>query len=561
MKKFMAVLAVVALVAFAAPAFAANPFADVPAGHWAYDAVAQLAADGLISGYPDGQFKGPQKATRYEVAAMVARAAANGDAKHASKKDIELLKKLMVEFKDELDALGAKVDKLDKRVGKLEKGIGSWKISGRMKFDATFAGGDNEGNTAWTARRGKRAFTRDYARMFFRRQITADTYFDSQFRLGSDWATSAQPGTNGQGDSSAFSVRKFYIGTKLPFWGLDLKLGRFDFDFEGEYGLYTDEDALFGDWRVDGFGFKKAWKTVKADFIVGRNSSGGTRFWTGTKYYGVEDNEETKANNKNEHMLYALNLKWTPNDKFTAGAMAYWMQGDGESYGNYYVSKLAAEQLYAHGMAANIQTYGVTLGYKFTEGVALKGIYYWQKNSDPKKVKMNGSSDKALLDENSHAWKVMLDVKQSVLKFTDLWVEYAQMSNGFGGNNGTNGGVNCYSMGGISSEPGILWVRPVNNETAKIWFITANQKWNKKWSTFVRFNHGNWGTDGLDNAWDWGIGVKYKLNPAITFTLAYDEINYGDNNASNTSGHTQVGDYSGLKGKDRVVFFQTDVKF
>ncbi|MBQ0054739.1 MAG: S-layer homology domain-containing protein, partial [Synergistaceae bacterium] len=96
MKKFMAVLAVVALVAFAAPAFAANPFADVPAGHWAYDAVAQLAADGLISGYPDGAFKGAQQATRYEVAAMVARAVAAGDAKHASKKDVELLKKLCV---------------------------------------------------------------------------------------------------------------------------------------------------------------------------------------------------------------------------------------------------------------------------------------------------------------------------------------------------------------------------------------------------------------------------------------------------------------------------------
>ena len=50
MKKFLTVLAVVALVAFAAPAFAANPFMDVPAGHWAYDAVAQLAADGIISG-------------------------------------------------------------------------------------------------------------------------------------------------------------------------------------------------------------------------------------------------------------------------------------------------------------------------------------------------------------------------------------------------------------------------------------------------------------------------------------------------------------------------------
>ena len=30
---------------------AANPFADVPTDHWAYDAVSTLAADGVIEGY------------------------------------------------------------------------------------------------------------------------------------------------------------------------------------------------------------------------------------------------------------------------------------------------------------------------------------------------------------------------------------------------------------------------------------------------------------------------------------------------------------------------------
>ena len=58
MKKFMAVLAMVAVVAFAAPALAAtNPFMDVPQGHWSYDAVGLLASRGIVSGYPDGAFK------------------------------------------------------------------------------------------------------------------------------------------------------------------------------------------------------------------------------------------------------------------------------------------------------------------------------------------------------------------------------------------------------------------------------------------------------------------------------------------------------------------------
>ncbi len=67
-RKFGFLIAVLALVSVSAPAFAANPFMDVPSGHWAYDAIGQLAASGVLSGYPDGTYKGNQPATRYEMA-------------------------------------------------------------------------------------------------------------------------------------------------------------------------------------------------------------------------------------------------------------------------------------------------------------------------------------------------------------------------------------------------------------------------------------------------------------------------------------------------------------
>ena len=73
------------------------------------------------------------------MASVVARALVAVDAEKASKQDLELLKKLVMEFKDELDALGVKVDKLDKRVAVLEDGIGGWKIRGNFRFDAKFA--------------------------------------------------------------------------------------------------------------------------------------------------------------------------------------------------------------------------------------------------------------------------------------------------------------------------------------------------------------------------------------------------------------------------------------
>ena len=89
MKKFVTAVAVVALVAFAAPVFAAtNPFMDVPMNHWAYDAIGQLAAHGILSGYPDGLYKGNQQTTRYEMASALARALAVVDMTKASKQDV-----------------------------------------------------------------------------------------------------------------------------------------------------------------------------------------------------------------------------------------------------------------------------------------------------------------------------------------------------------------------------------------------------------------------------------------------------------------------------------------
>ena len=53
MKKTLVSALTTALVVGAASTTfaAANPFSDVPADHWAYDAVSQLAADGVIEGY------------------------------------------------------------------------------------------------------------------------------------------------------------------------------------------------------------------------------------------------------------------------------------------------------------------------------------------------------------------------------------------------------------------------------------------------------------------------------------------------------------------------------
>ena len=126
MKKSL-VLAMAMALGVTASAYAANPFSDVPAGHWAYDSISKLAAAGVIEGYGDDTFRGDRLMTRYEMAQIVAKAMAKG----------ANVDKLAAEFADELDALGV-------RVAALEKKSDNVKITGNIRYRYRT---DNEGGT------------------------------------------------------------------------------------------------------------------------------------------------------------------------------------------------------------------------------------------------------------------------------------------------------------------------------------------------------------------------------------------------------------------------------
>ena len=104
MKKSL-VLAMAMALGVTASAYAANPFSDVPAGHWAYDSVNKLAAAGIVDGYGNGTFGGDRLMTRYEMAQIVAKAMAKG----------ANVDRLAAEFADELDSLGVRVAALEKK--------------------------------------------------------------------------------------------------------------------------------------------------------------------------------------------------------------------------------------------------------------------------------------------------------------------------------------------------------------------------------------------------------------------------------------------------------------
>lgn len=102
-----------------------NPFKDVKPSDWAYQAVAQLAADGIINGYPDGTFKGQRPVTRYEMAVAVNRAV-NTVEKRMTKGEsvtpaqLAAVRKLVDEFGSELKNVTARVGKLETKTGNLE---------------------------------------------------------------------------------------------------------------------------------------------------------------------------------------------------------------------------------------------------------------------------------------------------------------------------------------------------------------------------------------------------------------------------------------------------------
>ncbi|WP_432648438.1 S-layer homology domain-containing protein [Mitsuokella sp.] len=119
MKKFLAAAVVAGMTACLAGSVSAasNPFSDVPADHWAYDALAQLAKDGVIEGYGDTTFQGNKNITRYEMAQMVAKAMAKTN---VPQNDKALLDKLSAEFSDELNNLGVRVSNLEKNADKVK---------------------------------------------------------------------------------------------------------------------------------------------------------------------------------------------------------------------------------------------------------------------------------------------------------------------------------------------------------------------------------------------------------------------------------------------------------
>ena len=232
MKKSL-VLAMAMALGVTASAYAANPFSDVPAGHWAYDSVAKLAAAGVVDGYADGAFAGDKLITRYEMAQIVAKAMAKGADCDA----------LAAEFADELDTLGV-------RVAKLEKGADAVKITGQVRYryvESDYGKDNGHKNDLRT-------------RLWINGQVNDDWSYTAMFQHTHDMDNEAS-------DESDTTFQRAYLTGKLG--GLDVTAGRYNAYFGDGYVYDTRADAIEVSY---GFG------PVKATAFFGKATDGGYKF-------------------------------------------------------------------------------------------------------------------------------------------------------------------------------------------------------------------------------------------------------------------------------------------
>ena len=511
LKKCTVIAILLVLVTAHTHSYAANnPFSDVPTGHWAYTMLSMLASRGVISGIANDTYDGRKPATRYEIASVLARVLSDVDVNKAEKSDIWMLEKLIKEFKEEMTALGVKLDGLHSRFAGMENSLGGWNISGTFHLDAKISKNNHENGwyrDGYTFD-GQGAIDFNNVLFNFRKYINENTSFMASIKSA--------------GDSVFFD--QFYVRSVLPY-DIVFTVGRQTYDKEAEFGLYADEDAWIGDWGMDALRFRKWLWGGRAD----------------VDFFAARYNDDADADWQNKGYFLSANLNFYPNENLRFGFIGNWHFADKKR------SFFGDENW-------DVYTYGLHGGFSFIRGVELKGIYYWQRQGQAFGATMTREGGDG--SENAKAWKAILEISQDTLKVSSLWLEYGQIDNNFLYNRigiddtfglGDNYGARPYAWGGAE----MLANQPFNNNTTKLFLVRAEQRWNDKWRTYLRYARADFDTPGQSDAVSRSIGVIHILNPSVVFELMYGDIDYGANNHFGSQ----------RNGNDHIIRFRTTVTF
>ena len=382
MKKTLVSALTTALVVGAASTTfaAANPFSDVPADHWAYDAVSQLAADGVIEGYGDTTFRGNQSITRYEMAQMVAKAMAKTDVSAA---DRALIDKLAAEFSDELNNLGV-------RVSNLERNADMVKWNGQARY--TY-------RSLRTEQANKNSKDRDNSdKLLFRLEPTAEVndHWHVVARLDATTEMSDDKGAGKNHDDDEVTLQRIYAQGNYKNFQTQL----------GKFGLYTPEEGLVWDDELSGANITFG-SNVKATLMAGRLDVSDEKGYE-LGYFG-----DTK--NRKDHIGDAANF-----------------QGITVQYDAPQVSKLTGGAAYYHVNSDDFK--GLTDGFNYSEGYTNgkndeDTANIWSANLGYRFDKTNrlfaAYANNTSADNLDKSWQVVYNYKGAQPENKNTWGAYA----------------------------------------------------------------------------------------------------------------------------------------
>ena len=301
MKKSL-VIAMAMALGVTASAYAANPFSDVPAGHWAYDSINKLAAAGVIEGYGDSTFGGDKLMTRYEMAQIVAKAMAKG----------ANVDKLAAEFADELDNLGV-------RVANLEKKADNVKVTGELRYHYKDNGGDIDGYA-----------TELRSRIWVKGAINDDWTYTGMLE-------NIQDLKNDKGDETT-KFQRAYVNGKLG--GVKVQAGRYhsklsegnvyDNRFDGVQASYGKDVKLTAGYgkAAHTTGLEATPKKANAKDTYYAELSGNVgKLALAAGYYNYEDVKEAKDE---DDTIWTVGANYAFDKNFKLGAM--YLNGDQDKY-------------------------------------------------------------------------------------------------------------------------------------------------------------------------------------------------------------------------------------
>ncbi len=366
-KTVVSTFAAALIAASASTTFAAaNPFEDVPIDHWAYDAIAQLAAEGVIEGYGDGTYRGDQEITRYEMAQMVARAMAKGGG------DKALIDKLAAEFADELNSLGVRVAALEKKVDNV-----TWTGTVRYRYlHNHIKDEDNERSIA------------QYLTLRLEPSMQINEHWSGHARIDYNSDMNSAANTTGANNIIVDNADEIpgicveRVWAQGDYKNFQILLGKLPYITNIDNGMVYDDNVAGGQIT---FG-----KKVKATLTVGRSA----------RYDQVKATPNVPAGQPVKTGSYqAIEIYNDRADKITWGLGFHRWANDAV------ISAAACTS------AVNIWDIG--LGYKFDKNLSINGAYAWTVNplGDPPDPADPGDVFEATTAASKRAWSIELDYK------------------------------------------------------------------------------------------------------------------------------------------------------